>query len=233
MAMAPLPPPSFSSLAVLMVVVGFLVQFSSWLGLQRSSELITTQSYTVGLLGVPGASSPPPPPILAFPRSFFVQPSPLGVVAAAAPKGESGAPLAGDGDDGAELDSLRGDVTTDSAAGRRSMVKLRVTAPGGGAEPAAAAAATAADDDDEGEKEAYLRSLPRPESGRGPATVSSHSWFRSPIYAPVRARPTYVRSGRPATAWCAFCFESDALALFPLVLLFDVFVVLGARGREA
>jgi hypothetical protein len=40
--MAPLPPPSFSSLAVLMVVVGFLVQFSSWLGLQRSSELITT-----------------------------------------------------------------------------------------------------------------------------------------------------------------------------------------------
>lgn len=43
----------------------------------------THQSYTVGLLGVPGASSPPPPPILAFPRSFFVQPSPLGVVAAA------------------------------------------------------------------------------------------------------------------------------------------------------
>jgi hypothetical protein len=158
-----------------------------------------------------------------------------------APKGESGAPLAGDGDDGAELDSLRGDVTTDSAAGRRSMVTLRVTAPGGGAEPGAAAsvvggrgpAAPAPDDDDEGEKEAYLRSLPRPESGRGPATVSSHSWSRSPIYAPVRARPTYVRSGRPATAWCAFCFESDALALFPLVLLFDVIVVLGARGREA
>jgi hypothetical protein len=43
----------------------------------------THQSYTVGLLGVPGASPPPPPPpILAFPRSFF-QPSPLGVVAAA------------------------------------------------------------------------------------------------------------------------------------------------------
>jgi hypothetical protein len=41
-----------------------------------------------------------------------------------APKGESGAPLAGD--DGAELDSLRGDVATDSAEGR-SMVMLRVT----------------------------------------------------------------------------------------------------------
>jgi hypothetical protein len=26
-----------------------------------------------------------------------------------------------------------------------------------------------------------LRSLPRPWSGRGPATVSSHSWSRSPM----------------------------------------------------
>lgn len=177
MAMAPLPPPSFSSLAVLMVVVGFLVQFSSWLGLQRSSELITTQSYTVGLLGVPGPSAPSA--ILPFRRSFF-QPSPLGVVAA--PKGESGAPLAGDGDDGAELDSLRGDVTTDSAAGR-SMVMLRVTA--GGAAPSAVGDGAA----DEGEKDACLRSLPRPESGRGPATVSSHSWSRSPM----RALLAYVR----------------------------------------
>lgn len=40
----------------------------------------THQSYTVGLLGVPGAS--PPSAILPFRRSFF-QPSPLGVVAAA------------------------------------------------------------------------------------------------------------------------------------------------------
>jgi len=55
---------------------------SSWPGrlLQRSSELITTQSYTVGLLGVPGPSAPSA--ILPFRRSFF-QPSPLGVVAAA------------------------------------------------------------------------------------------------------------------------------------------------------
>lgn len=111
-----------------------------------------------------------------------------------APKGESGAPLAGDGDDGAELDSLRGDVMTDSAAGR-SMVMLRVTA-GGAEEPAPSASvgdgtAVAADDDDEeGEKEAYLRSLPRPESGRGPATVSSHSWSRSPMH---RCASCYVR----------------------------------------
>jgi hypothetical protein len=40
----------------------------------------THQSYTVGLLGVPGASAPSA--ILPFRRSFF-QPSPLGVVAAA------------------------------------------------------------------------------------------------------------------------------------------------------
>lgn len=31
------------------------------------------------------------------------------------------------------------------------------------------------------EKELYLRSLPRPESGVGPARVSSHSLSRSPI----------------------------------------------------
>lgn len=99
-----------------------------------------------------------------------------------APKGESGAPLAGDGDDGAELDSLRGDVATDSAAGR-SMVMLRVTA--GGAAPSAVGDGAA----DEGEKDACLRSLPRPESGRGPATVSSHSWSRSPM----RALLAYVR----------------------------------------
>jgi len=52
------------------------------------------------------------------------------------------------------------------------MVKLRVTAGAG------------EDDDDEWEKEAYLRSLPRPESGRGPATVSSQSWSRRPISQP-------------------------------------------------
>jgi hypothetical protein len=97
------------------------------------------------------------------------------------PKGESGT-LAGD--DGVEgPDSLpRGDVT-DSAGGRR-MVMLRVTA---GASAAAAAAemgdgdAAIVEEEEEGEKEAYLRSLPRPESGRGPATVSSQSWSRSPM----------------------------------------------------
>jgi hypothetical protein len=84
------------------------------------------------------------------------------------PKGESGT-LAGD--DGAEPDSLRGDVT-DRAGGRR-MVMLRVTACAA-AKSAAGAAPDAAVVED-GEKEAYLRSLPRPWSGRGPATVSSHS----------------------------------------------------------
>jgi hypothetical protein len=79
-----------------------------------------------------------------------------------APKGDSGPALAGE--DGAELDSLRGDVT--NSAGGRSMVMLRVTASTPG----------------DGEKEAYLRSLPRPESGRGPATVSSHSWSRRPMH---------------------------------------------------
>ena len=86
------------------------------------------------------------------------------------PKGESGT-LAGD--DGAEPDSLRGDVT-DRAGGRR-MVMLRVTA--GAAEGTAPAVPDAAEVED-GEKEAYLRSLL---SGRGPAIVSSHSWSRSPM----------------------------------------------------
>jgi hypothetical protein len=92
--------------------------------------------------------------------------------------GESGA-LAGE--DGTEelYDSPRGDWSTDSDGGR-PVVRLRVTAGAG-----ASAAAGASEDDDEGEKEAYLRSLPRPESGRGPATVSSHSWSRRPI--PTRA----------------------------------------------
>ena len=84
------------------------------------------------------------------------------------PKGESGT-LAGD--DGAEPDSLRGDVT-DRAGGRR-IVMLRVTA--GAAEGGAPDAAELVED---GEKEAYLRSLL---SGRGPAIVSSHSWSRSPM----------------------------------------------------
>jgi len=98
------------------------------------------------------------------------------------------------GDDGAELDSLRGDVTTDSAAGR-SMVMLLVTAGCGAATAPSAAGAgetetaegagAEEDDGDEGEKEAYLRSLPRPESGRGPATVSSHSWSRRPMHTGV------------------------------------------------
>jgi hypothetical protein len=90
------------------------------------------------------------------------------------PKGESGT-LAGD--DGAEPDSLRGDVT-DRAGGRR-MVMLRVTA--GAAATSADAVAPDAAVVEDGEKEAYLRSLPRPWSGRGPATVSSHSWSRSPM----------------------------------------------------
>lgn len=148
--------------------------------LHLSSELITTQSYTVGLLGWPPALASTPSAILAAPRRSFFQPSdPFGV--GAEPKGESGT-LAGD--DGVEgPDSLpRGDVT-DSAGGRR-MVMLRVTA---GASAAAAAAemgdgdAAIVEEEEEGEKEAYLRSLPRPESGRGPATVSSQSWSRSPM----------------------------------------------------
>jgi hypothetical protein len=92
------------------------------------------------------------------------------------PKGESGT-LAGD--DGAEPDSLRGDVT-DRAGGRR-MVMLLVTA-GAAATSADGAAPDAAVVVEDGEKEAYLRSLPRPWSGLGPATVSSHSWSRSPMY---------------------------------------------------
>lgn len=106
-----------------------------------------------------------------------------------APKGESGPALAGE--DGAELDSLRGDVTV--SAGGRSMVMLRVTAgtpPGPSAAAVAAVAAADAEDDEDGEKEAYLRSLPRPESGRGPATVSSHSWSRRPMQ-----RCTYLCCG--------------------------------------
>lgn len=114
---------------------------------------------------MPGlAASMPSAAILPFRRNLL-QPSPLGVVAV--PKGESGT-LAGD--DGAEPDSLRGDVT-DRAGGRR-MVMLRVTA---GAATSVEGAAPDAAVVEDGEKEAYLRSLPRPWSGRGPATVSSHS----------------------------------------------------------
>jgi hypothetical protein len=51
------------------------------------------------------------------------------------------------------------------------MVMLRVTA----------GATSAAGKEDE--KEAYFRSLPRPWSGRGPATVSSQSWSRRPMPA--------------------------------------------------
>lgn len=66
------------------------------------------------------------------------------------------------------------------------MVMLRVTA-GAGAAAAAAGAGAGKDEEEEGEKEEYLRSLPRPESGRGPATVSSQSWSRRPILP--RTRP--------------------------------------------
>jgi len=119
---------------------------------------------------VPGlATSVPSAAILPFRRNLL-QPSPLGVVAV--PKGESGT-LAGD--DGAEPDSLRGDVT-DRAGGRR-MVMLRVTAgaAAASADGTAPGAVPEAAEVEDGEKEAYLRSLPRPWSGRGPATVSSHS----------------------------------------------------------
>lgn len=93
--------------------------------------------------------------------------------------GESGALAGEDGTD--ELYSPpppRGDGT--DSDGGRTMVMLRVTVAAGasgGAVPGAAAAA----EGEEGEKEEYLRSLPRPESGRGPATVSSQSWSRSPM----------------------------------------------------
>jgi hypothetical protein len=53
-------------------------------------------------------------------------------------------------------------------------VMLRVTA-------GVTSAAAAASEDEEGEKEEYFRSLPRPWSGRGPATVSSQSWSRRPM----------------------------------------------------
>jgi len=167
-----------------------------------------------------------------------------------APKGESGAPpLAGDGDDGAELDSLRGEVMTDSAAGR-SMVMLRVTAgvaePEPEPEPAAAAPSavgdggTAAADDDEGEKEAYLRSLPRPESGRGPATVSSHSWSRSPMHRPMRASVLLracVLCKWPACVVRVVLLKRATMLLlcFLWFLLFDVrqSLSLGERKKKA
>lgn len=90
------------------------------------------------------------------------------------PKGESGT-LAGD--EGADPPASLPADGTDRAGGRR-MVMLRVTA---GASAGGAAAAV-----EDGEKEAYLRSLPRPDSGRGPATVSSHSWSRSPMQTCAR-----------------------------------------------
>lgn len=79
-------------------------------------------------------------------------------------RGESGTLQAGEE---AESRGLRGEVAV------RRMVMLRVTwkLPG-------AVAAEAEEEEEEGEKEEYLRSLPRPESGRGPATVSSHRWSR-------------------------------------------------------
>ncbi|XP_062193828.1 uncharacterized protein LOC133897203 [Phragmites australis] len=65
------------------------------------------------------------------------------------------------------------------------MLRVATAPPAPSAADDAAAAADA--EEEEGEKEACLRSLPRPESGRGPATVSSHSWSRSPMH-----RCTYV-----------------------------------------
>lgn len=114
--------------------------------IHRSNELITTQSYTVGLLGPTAASAPTTTSAILDFRRSALQPSPLGVVAAAA-NGESGT-LAGD--DGTELDSPDGTASD----GGRAIVMLRVTA--------GAAAATAVDEEDEGEKEEYLRSLPSP-----------------------------------------------------------------------
>lgn len=38
------------------------------------------------------------------------------------------------------------------------------------------------------EKELYFRSFPRPDSGAGPATVSSHSLWRKPMMAAVDTR---------------------------------------------
>jgi hypothetical protein len=71
---------------------------------------------------------------------------------------------------------------------------------------------------EDGEKEAYLRSLPRPESGRGPATVSSHSWSRRPMRTPVvHLRALRVRS---PTCVCVCLAHTDPdLALFSLVLV--------------
>ena len=80
--------------------------------------------------------------------------------------GESGTLAGDDGAEEAESRVLQGEVAV------RRMVMLRVTwkLPG--------AVAAEAEAEEEGEKEEYLRSLPRPESGRGPATVSSHRWSR-------------------------------------------------------
>ena len=114
-----------------------------------------------------------------------------------AANGESGA-LAGDG--GTELDSPDGTERD----GGRAIVMLRVTA---GATSAAAAV--------EGEKEEYLRSLPRPWSGRGPATVSSQSWARSPMPRTARNR-----------------FRSDYLDVSPSSLFLG-WEPEGQRGKSA
>ncbi|OAY66090.1 hypothetical protein ACMD2_17571 [Ananas comosus] len=61
---------------------------------------------------------------------------------------------------------LRGDL---------AMVMLRVTVT------SIAGGAAMEEEEEEGEKEENLRSLPRPDSGRGPATVSSHSLSEGPF----------------------------------------------------
>jgi hypothetical protein len=68
------------------------------------------------------------------------------------------------------------------------MVMLRVTVAAAGGSLAAAGVEEEDHDEKEEEKDEYLRSLPRPESGRGPATVSSQSWSRKPIQHPARMR---------------------------------------------
>lgn len=57
----------------------------------------------------------------------------------------------------------------------RTMVMLRVMEGGGGSEIGGLAAA------EEAERELHLRSFPRPESGAGPASVSSQILSRKPM----------------------------------------------------
>jgi hypothetical protein len=123
--------------------------------------------------------------------------------------GESGA-LAGESgtEEPYEYDSPRGDGSTVSAGGR-AMVMLRVTVAAAGGSLAAAGVEEEDHDEKEEEKDEYLRSLPRPESGRGPATVSSQSWSRRPIQHPARMRSalsTWLRLG--ACGECAVVVDS-------------------------